>query len=63
MSALWIFAFIMLKMFPIISNTLGMDGSMFMYAAYSFTSAVFIIFFMPETKGRSFEEIAALLRK
>lgn len=63
MSILWVFAFIMLKMFPVISNVLGMDGSMFLYASVSLSGALFIMFFMPETKGRSFEEIVELLRK
>lgn len=50
-------------MFPYISETLGMDGSMFMFASISLIGALFVIYFMPETKGLSFEEITELLRK
>lgn len=50
-------------MFPYVSDVLGMDGSMFLYASLSLAGALFIVYVMPETKGRSFEEIAALLRK
>lgn len=63
MVVLSFFAFMMLKMFPYISDALGVDGSMFLYAGCSFSGAMFVLFYMPETKGRSFEEIAELLRK
>lgn len=63
MAVLWVFAFIMLKMFPLISSVLGMDGSMFVYAGISLLGAIFVLLYMPETKGKSFDEIAKLLRK
>lgn len=63
MAVLWIFSFVMLKMFPMISEALGMGGSMFVYAGFSLLGALFVLFFMPETKGKCFEEIAEMLRK
>lgn len=61
MSALWIFAFIMIKCFPLLTLSLGMHGSMFLFAGCSFSGAIFVIIFLPETKGKSFEEIMTIL--
>lgn len=61
MQLLWVFAFIMLKFLPLLTNTLGMHGSMFLFASCCLTGATFIVLVMPETKGKSRDEIMQLL--
>lgn len=63
MSSLWVFAFVMIKCFPLLSATFGMHGCMFLFAGCSFAGALFVIIVLPETKGKSFEEIMQLLVK
>jgi hypothetical protein len=38
-----------------------MHGTMFLFAFNSLVGALFIIIFLPETKGKSFDEIVDLL--
>lgn len=63
MGALWFYATLMINYFPITSLTLGMHGSMFIFAGCCFAGTFFILFVVPETKGKSFEEIQRLLKK
>lgn len=62
MSLLWTFAFIMLKFLPLLSETFGMHGIMFIFAGCSLSGAIFVIIVLPETKGKSYEEIMQSLR-
>jgi hypothetical protein len=45
-----------------ITERFGMDGLMFYFAINTVAGAIFIIIFMPETKGKSFEEIAEIMQ-
>lgn len=63
MSNLWLFAFLLIKGFPILTITLGMHSCMFLFAACSFSGALFVLWKVPETKGKSFEEIIKILEK
>lgn len=56
-------SFAMLKMFPYISDAFGVVGSMYLFAGFTLSGGLFVFFCMPETKGRTFEGIAELLRK
>lgn len=62
MTLLSCFAFIMLKFLPLLSETLGMHGSLFLFATCSLSGALFIILVMPETKGKNRDEIMRSLR-
>lgn len=44
-------------------NWLGIGGAMWFYALLNFLGFVFIYFLMPETKGRSLEEIETSLKE
>lgn len=55
------YAFIMIKCFPLASEALGMHGCMFMFAGCAFTGAMFVILVLPETKGKSFDDIMRML--
>ncbi|KAJ6649315.1 Facilitated trehalose transporter Tret1 [Pseudolycoriella hygida] len=57
----WTIAFLMLKYFPIVVIWIGMHGCIFFFAACCFLGAIFVIVFLPETKGRSFEDISRIL--
>lgn len=60
MSILWVFAFLMLKYLPIMTKILQMHGCMFIFATCSFAGAIFVMLFVPETKGKSLEQILIL---
>lgn len=62
MSLLWIFAFTAVKYLPFLTELLGFHGSMFLFAGICVLAAAFIILFVPETKGKSHEEIMNSLR-
>lgn len=46
---------------PTLIENLGMDGTMFLFSFNSLLGALFITIFLPETMGKSFEEIAKML--
>jgi len=46
---------------PVFTETLGMHGTVFMFAILSFSAAIFIAIFLPETKGKTVEAILASL--
>ena len=56
-SALWIACFVLTFTFPVLNRTLGASGTFWLYAAICFAGFVFIQRYVPETKGRSLEEI------
>jgi len=56
-SALWIACFILTYTFPILNTRLGSAGTFWLYAAISVAGFVFIKFKLPETKGKSLEQI------
>ncbi len=58
-SALWISSFALTYSFPFINRSLGSAGSFFTYGAICFVGAVFVFFLVPETKGRTLEELEA----
>lgn len=63
LSVLSVLAFILIKFFPMMSNVLGMHGSMFLFASISIVGAFLIMVVMPETKGKSYEEIMKFLER
>lgn len=63
MLVLWMFAFIMVKTFPIISATVGMFGCWFLFAGVAFAGAVFVMALLPETKGKRFDEIMEIMKE
>lgn len=61
MSLLWIFSFSMIKLFPILSAAMGMHGNFLLFSMFSITGGFLIILLVPETKGKSLEEILTIL--
>jgi MFS transporter, SP family, xylose:H+ symportor len=58
-SALWISSFALTYSFPFINRALGSGGSFFIYGPICIVGAIFVFFFVPETMGRTLEEIEA----
>lgn len=55
-------SFIVLKSYLLALDTLGVHGTMFMFAGILVPCLIFIILCVPETKGRSYNEIMVLLK-
>jgi sugar porter (SP) family MFS transporter len=54
---LWFADFVVTLTFPVISDKLSSSTAFWIYAAMCACDLVFMIFFLPETKGKSLEEI------
>ena len=55
--ALWIACFILTFTFPLLNAGLGAAGTFWVYAGICLLGFIFIAFKLPETKGKSLEEI------
>ncbi|XP_059044940.1 facilitated trehalose transporter Tret1-like [Achroia grisella] len=53
----WTCAFIVTKTFHSISQAIDMHGTLWMFAVICLIGLFFVIFFVPETRGKSLEEI------
>lgn len=51
----------MVKVFETVAVSIGMHGWVFLFSGVTMIGAIFIIFVIPETKGKSYAEIAAIL--
>jgi sugar porter (SP) family MFS transporter len=61
--ALWIACFLLTFTFPILNKSLGSYGTFWVYSAICFAGYLFIKNKLPETKGKSLEEIEKELSK
>lgn len=61
--ALWVACFVLTYTFPILNNTLGAYGTFWLYGLVCVLGYLFLRFFLPETKGKSLEEIENELTK
>lgn len=57
MIQMWVTGVIMLKFLPLIAEVLGMHGMVFVFAGICIVGIIFIYLFVPETKGKTIEEI------
>lgn len=60
-SMMWIVLFVLGSIFPIFLEKFGLFSCMLTLALISSLNALFGMFFIPETRGRSYEEIMDLL--
>ena len=56
-TALWIACFILTVTFPPLYKTLGLAFTFWMYGGICLLGFVYLFFLLPETKGRSLEEL------
>ena len=62
-TALWTACFVLTYTFPAMNAALGTAGMFWTYAAICVAGLLFLYFRLPETKGKSLEEIEISLRK
>lgn len=55
--AAYLFMFATVRIFPFALDWLGAEGIFFVFAATSFAGVIFIYFFLPETFGKTLDEI------
>jgi sugar porter (SP) family MFS transporter len=60
-ASLWIACFILTYTFPILNSRLGPTGTFWLYAAVCMAGFLFILARLPETRGRTLEQIEAQL--
>ena len=46
-----------LKMFPLIENSIGLHGTFWTYSVISFFAFMFALLFVPETRGKTLDEM------
>jgi MFS transporter, SP family, xylose:H+ symportor len=56
-SALWIACFVLTYTFPLLNSLLGASGTFWLYAGICWAGFLYIFVRVPETKGKSLEEI------
>ena len=56
-TSLWIACFLLTYTFPLLNATLGAAGTFWLYGAICVAGFVFIFFKLPETKGKTLEQI------
>nr|CAD7601796.1 unnamed protein product [Timema genevievae] len=60
-SICWFFAFLITKFFSTISEELGSDYAIWIFGIFAVVAFVSVFFLLPETKGKSLQEIQAIL--
>ncbi len=61
-TALWTACFLLTYSFPVLNAALGAAGTFWTYAAICLAGFVFLYFRLPETQGKTLEEIETLIR-
>jgi hypothetical protein len=56
-SALWIACFVLTFTFPLLNQLLKTAGTFWLYSAICLAGLVFIVLRVPETKGKTLEQI------
>src|SRR6202451_1759029 len=57
-TALWLVGYLGNQLFPIMQKNLGSDGTFWCFSAGALLTIILVAWLIPETKGRSLEEIA-----
>ncbi|KAG5682757.1 hypothetical protein PVAND_012090 [Polypedilum vanderplanki] len=63
MSFCWFFVFTAVNYFPSLMDSLGMHGAVYIFAFNSLIGGLFVLLCIPETKGKSAEEIMRIMEK
>lgn len=59
----WLVSFLVTKFFSDLNNILGRGETFWLFSGFCFVALIFIILVVPETKGKSFQEIQSLLNR
>jgi sugar porter (SP) family MFS transporter len=57
----WTFSFLVTKFFNDLNDGIGQGETFWLFGGFCFIAWIFIFFFVPETKGKSFQEIQEIL--
>lgn len=57
----WLLAFILSKVFNSMSDSIGIGGTFWVFTGFNVLAIIFVAFWLPETKGKSFLEIQKIL--
>ncbi|HDS08493.1 MAG TPA: MFS transporter, partial [Bacteroides sp.] len=60
-TTLWIGSFLLVILFPALNKALGTHGTFWLFAGICFLGFLFILRKLPETKGRTLEEVEEML--
>ncbi len=60
-STLWIGSFLLVILFPVLNDALGAHGTFWVFAGICFLGFLFILRKLPETKGKTLEELEKIL--
>ncbi|EFA10056.1 facilitated trehalose transporter Tret1-2 homolog [Tribolium castaneum] len=56
-------SFIVTKFFNDLNNVFGKEGTFWLFSGFCLLAGLFTLFFVPETRGKSFQEIQIILEK
>jgi SP family arabinose:H+ symporter-like MFS transporter len=59
-TAIWIFAYLADQFFPLMQSRLGSNGAFFVFSFMAVINFLFVLLFVPETKGCSLEQISQM---
>lgn len=59
----WIFTFSVFNLLSPLQNLFGLGGVMYFFATIAILGALFVLFYIPETMGKSLEEIAQIMQR
>lgn len=62
-AAVYVMMFGVVKVFPYAMDWLGVQGIFYVFATNSFVGTVFVFIYLPETLGKSFEQIEAKFKE
>lgn len=62
-TALWIASFLLVILFPILNAALGTHGTFWLYAGICFLGFLFILKKLPETRGKTLEEVEKMMTR
>lgn len=55
--------FLVVKLFPMMTLLLGLPGTFWLFGAVCVLTAIFTVFFLPETSGKTMAQIQAMFQK
>lgn len=61
--SMWAACFVLTYSFPMLNSSLGAAGTFWLYGVICLAGGVFVVFYLPETKGKSLEELEKELIK
>lgn len=56
----WVANFAIMEVFPVMLSTVGLSGSMFIFAALDVVAMAFVYLLVPKTKGLSLKEVVRM---